>query len=139
MNRVAHPEITASPEAPAKRDLDDIISSVGGIADDAGDEAKSLYSKGKSWVEENASHVSTAFDGAETWAASRIDEASSRIQSAKDRAETAVNDNDDDDNDDDDNNDNDDNDNAAGSFKGQAGLVAAMVALGATAFGFILA
>ncbi|RSL63599.1 hypothetical protein CEP54_005147 [Fusarium duplospermum] len=141
----AAPAITEAPEV--RRDIGDDIETwaedkandaktwAEGHASEAESWAKDKASDVKSWASEHASeaetwakdkasHISTAIDAAETWV-------STRVSSAVNEAATST----DDDDDDDDN----DNDNAAVSLHGQAGAVAALVALGATAFGFIMA
>ncbi|KAF4981510.1 hypothetical protein FZEAL_2695 [Fusarium zealandicum] len=138
----AFPAITAAPEAPVQRDLNDIISSAENIGEDAktwvedkADDVKTFAednaSNAGTWVSDKVSDVKTAADGVETYLSTKVDAASSKIRSAADDVETRVNDNDDD--------DSDNADNAAVSLRGQSAIVAAMAALGATAFGFIMA
>lgn len=149
--REAQPMITAVPMARSERDLGDVVDDVSTFIDGAKSKAESAFndastaiegakSKAGSWISDAASHVSTAIDGAETWVSTKAGAAetwvstkagaaSSAVQSAADAASSAAasassaaN-----------------NNNAAPSARdSKAGVVAAVLALGATAFGFML-
>ncbi|KAM0197817.1 hypothetical protein ACHAPA_003199 [Fusarium lateritium] len=133
----AAPEITAP--AVLRRDLpDDIKSWAESKASGANPEnwIKSHYSEAyewaseqggdaKSWAGEHASDVKEKYSTAANAASSKVDAAKSKASDALSEASASAS-------------AAADGDNAAMNLGGQAGVVAMMAALGATAFGFLL-
>ncbi|KAM0344550.1 hypothetical protein ACHAPU_007530 [Fusarium lateritium] len=138
----AAPQITEA--AVLRRDLPDDLkswaeskaSAAGGHASDAEDWVKSHASEAyqwasdkggdaKSWAGEQATDAKEKYSTAVSAAESKVDAAKSKASTALDDAKASASAAADD-------------DNAAVNLGGQAGVVAMMAALGATAFGFLL-